>query len=178
MKVKVLPILILIFSSLTFSQVDFTIGGSFGGGSFRGNSLSVGSFTTSLYVEANIPLFEEVYPRASFIFTKDLNTVLPNTRKPYYPYLMGVSVKGVTYQFFENKIFLEEGVGLLVLNDRTFIDTNVWDYGIVLSLSAGYDLRNFNLKGFKLGLGAEYGITFFNTLPKYSSFHLFVHYTI
>lgn len=167
------------FSSfVTFAQTEISIGGYLGGGSFSGNSFSVGGFTSSLFVEANLPLFEEVFPRASFIFTKDFNAILPNTKKAYYPYLMGFNLKGVTTQYFDNKIFLEEGVGLLVLNDRTFSDTNIWDYGVVISLSVGYDLRNFNLKEFKLGAGAEYGITFFNTLPHYSSAHLFVHYTI
>ena len=91
---------------------------------------------------------------------------------------MGFNFKGITTQYFDGKIFLEEGVGLLALNDRTFIDTNVWDYGVVLSLSAGFDIRNFDLKGFRIGAGVEYGITFFNTLPQYSSVHLFLHYTL
>ena len=168
----------MLYSSIIFSQTDFSIGGSLGGGSFSGNSFSVGGLTTSLFVEANLPLFEEVFPRASFIFTKDFNAILPNTNKAYNPFLMGLNFKGITTQYFDNKIFLEEGVGFLALNDRTFIDTDIWDYGVVISLSVGYDLRNFDLKGFKLGAGLEYGITFFNTLPKYSSIHLFVHYTI
>lgn len=178
MKVKAILVFILFFTSASFSQTDFTIGGYLGGGSFSGNSSSVGGFTSSIYFETNVPMFEEVYPRAGFIFTKDLNAIIPNDKKPFYPYLMGVSFKGVTYQFFDSKIFLEEGAGLLALNDRTFSDTNIWDYGIAISLSAGYDLRTFNLTGFKVGLGAEYGITFFNTLPKYSSIHLFAQLTI
>ncbi|MBK7630980.1 MAG: hypothetical protein IPJ23_09860 [Ignavibacteriales bacterium] len=178
MKVKVLLIIVLFFSSLIFSQTEISIGGYFGGGSFSGNSTSVGGFTSSIFVEANIPLFEEVYPRASFIFTKDFNSLLPNSTQTYNPYILGFNLKGITTQYFDSKLFLEEGVGLLALNDKTFFDTNIWDYGIVISLSAGYDLRNFNLKGFKIGAGAEYGITFFNTLPKYSSIHLFINYTI
>jgi hypothetical protein len=178
LKVKTLLLFIIFFSASIFPQINFTIGGSVGGGSFSGNSSSVGSFTSSVYAETDIALFQEVYPRLGFIFTKDLNAVLPNTRKPYYPNILGFSFKGVTYQFFDNKIFLEEGVGLLALNDRTFIDTNVWDYGVVISFSVGYDLRNFDLKGFKIGAGAEYGITFFNTLPKYSSLHVFAQYTL
>lgn len=177
MKVKTLLLFIIFFSTTVFPQIKFTIGGSVGGGSFSGNSSSVGGFTSSLYAETDMTLFQEVFPRLGLVFTKDLNAVLPNTRKPYYPNILGFSFKGVTYQFFDNKIFLEEGVGLLALNDRTFIDTNVWDYGIVISFSVGYDLRNFNLDGFKLGAGAEYGITFFNTLPKYSSLHVFAQYT-
>lgn len=169
---------IVIYSSIAFSQTDISVGGYIGGGSFSGNSVSVGGFTSSLFVEMNTPLFEEVFPRVGFIFAKDFNAILPNTHKSYNPYLMGINFKGVTTQYFDNKFFLEEGAGLLALNDRTFIDTNVWDYGIVISLSLGYDLRNFNLKGFKIGAGGEYGITFFNTLPKYSSIHLFVIITI
>ena len=178
MKIKISLIFVVLYSSLSFSQTEFTIGGSLGGGSFNGNSSSVSGFTTSIYGEINIPLFEEVYPRAGLIFIKDFNAILPNTKKPYNPFLIGVFFKGVTYQFFDNKIFLEEGVGLLALNDQTFIDTNVWDYGVLLSFSVGYDFRNFNLKGFKTGLGIEYGITFFNTLPQYSSVYAFFQFTI
>lgn len=178
MKVKILFVIIVLSCTSAFSQADFTIGGTIGGGSFSGNSPSVSSFSSSIYLETNIPLFEEVFPRATFIFTKDINAILPDTKKPYFPFLTGFSFKGVTYQFFDNKIFLEEGLGLLAIDDRTFSDNDVWDYGVAFSLSAGYDLRNFNLKGFKVGLGAEYGITFFNTLPKYSSIHAFIQFTI
>ncbi len=178
MKLKIFLSAIIIFSYTAFPQTDFSFGGFAGGGSFKGNSTSVGGFTTSLFAEANFPLFEEVFPRLSFIFIKDFNALLPNTNQPYNPYLLGVSFKGVTTQYFDNKIFLEEGVGFLALNDRTFSDTDVWDYGVVLSFSVGYDLRNFDLKGFKIGAGAEYGLTFFQTLPQYSSIHLLVHYTI
>jgi hypothetical protein len=178
LKVKTILSTVVLFSSICFSQQEISIGGYLGGGSFSGNSVSVGGFTSSLFVEANIPLFEEVFPRASFIFTKDFNAILPNSTQTYNPLILGVSLKGVTTQYFDGKIFLEEGVGLAALNDQTFSDTDVWDYGVVISLSAGFDLRNFDLKGFKIGAGAEYGITFFNTLPKYSSVHLFVHFTI
>jgi len=174
LKVKTILLAAFLFPSICFSQTEISVGGYLGGGSFSGNSVSVGGFTTSIFVEANLPLFEEVFPRLSFIFTKDFNAILPNTNQPYNPFIQGFSFKGITTQYFDSKVFLEEGVGLLALNDRTFIDTDVWDYGVVISLSVGFDLRNYNLKGFKVGAGAEYGITFINTLPKYSSIHLFV----
>ena len=178
MKVKGLLAAILIFSNSAFAQTEISVGGYLGGGSFSGNSVSVAGFTSSFFVEANFPLFEEVFPRLSFIYTKDFNAILPNTNQPYNPFIMGFNFKGVTTQYFDNKMFLEEGIGALAMNDRTFIDTDIWDYGIVISLSAGFDLRNFDLKGFKIGAGAEYGITFFNTLPKYSSIHAFVQFVI
>ncbi|HEX7357968.1 MAG TPA: hypothetical protein VF270_09690 [Ignavibacteriaceae bacterium] len=178
MKIKEFLIFIIFLSSPIFSQTEISVGGYLGGGTFSGNSSSVGGFTSSVFVEANLPLFEEVFPRVSLIFTKDLNAILPNDNQPYNPYILGFNFKGVTTQYFDNKIFLEEGVGLLALNDRTFIDTNVWDYGVVISISAGFDLRDFDLKGFKLGAGVEYGLTFFNTLPKYSSLHILLQYSI
>ena len=168
----------MLFSHSIFSQTEISVGGYLGGGSFNGNSTSIAGFTSSFFVEANLPLFEEVFPRLSYILTKDFNAILPNTNQPYNPFIQGFSFKGVTTQYFDNKMFLEEGVGLLALNDRTFIDTNVWDYGIVISISAGFDLRNYNLKGFKIGAGAEYGITFINTLPRYSSIHIFFQFVI
>jgi len=174
LKVKTILLAAFLFPSICFPQTEISVGGYLGGGSFSGNSVSVGGFTTSIFVEANLPLFEEVFPRLSFIFTKDFNAILPNTNQPYNPFIQGFSFKGITTQYFDSKVFLEEGVGFLALNDKTFIDTDVWDYGVVISLSVGFDLRNFNLKGFKVGTGAEYGITFINTLPKYSSIHLFV----
>jgi hypothetical protein len=178
LKVKTISLAVILISSICYSQTEISVGGFLGGGSFSGNSVSVGGFTTSIFIEANLPLFEEVFPRVSFIYTKDFNAILPNTNQPYNPFVMGFNFKGVTTQYFDNKMFLEEGVGLLALNDRTFIDTDIWDYGIVISLSAGFDLRNFDLKGFKIGAGAEFGITFFNTLPKYSSVHAFVQFII
>ena len=172
-------LLIIIFISINLSvnaQPDFAIGGSIGGGFLKGNSPSVGAVTASLFVEANMVLFEEVYPRLGVIIAKDFNAIIPNIDKPYFPYVQGVTFKGITTQYFDGRYFLEEGVGLLALNDRTFSDTDDWNYGVVLSLNGGFDLRGFNLDGFKLGGGAEYGLTFTNSLPQYSSIHLYASY--
>lgn len=165
------------FLQIVIAQPRFSIGASVGGGFLKGNSPSVGSVTASFFIETNTVLFSEVYPRLGVIFVKDFNAIIPNVEKPYFPFLQGVTFKGITTQYFDGRYFLEEGVGLLALNDRTFSDTNDWNYGVVLSINGGFDLRGFNLDGFKLGAGAEYGITFTNALPQYSSTHLFVVYT-
>jgi hypothetical protein len=178
LKVKNFLTAFLIFSSLAFSQVDFSIGGNLGGASFSGNTTSIGGFNINLFVEANIPLFSEVFPRIGFIIIKDYNAIIPNSTQPYNPYLIGGYFKGITTQYFNSKFFLEEGVGLIALNDRTFSDTNVWDYGIVLSLNGGFDLRNINLKGFKISAGVEYGITFFQTLPQYYDFSVQIQFML
>jgi hypothetical protein len=171
-------VLILIachFNSI--AQLRITVGGTVGGGYIKGNSPDVGSVNTSVFIETNTVLFEEVFPRLEYIFAKDFNAIIPNVTKPYMPWMQGFAFKGVTTQYFDSKYFLEEAVGLLALNDRTFSDTNTWGFGAVVSFSGGYDLRGFNLDGLELGLGVEYGLTFTNTLPQYSSLHFFFIYT-
>ena len=184
MKTNSLPtrffLLIILFVLTQISanaQFRFSIGGTVGGGFLKGNSPSVGAVTATFFLETNTVLFSEVYPRLGIIYGRDFNAIIPNVDKPYFPYVQGVTFKGVTTQYFDGRYFLEEGVGLLALNDRTFSDTDNWNYGIVLSINGGFDWRGFNLDGFKLGAGAEYGITFMNALPQYSSIHLIVTYT-
>ncbi len=168
----------LIFFSTSAAQLRVGAGGFIGGGTIKGESPSLAAFTASVFIETNTALFLEVTPRLSYIYAKDFDAVLPNTKKPYYPYMQGFTFKGITTQYFEKNIFLEEGIGFLALNDRTFSTTDLWSYGVVLSVSGGWDLRGFNLSGFRIGAGVEYGITFNNTLANYSSFHFYFNYTI
>jgi hypothetical protein len=171
-------ILVFIISATSYSQIRIGAGGFIGGGTIQGNSPSIAAFTASFFVETNTTLFLEVTPRFSYIFAKDFNAIIPNTTQPYNPFVHGITFKGITTQYFKDKMFLEEGVGLLALNDRTFSDTDVWSFGVVLSLSGGWDLRGFNLSGFKIGAGVEFGITFNNTLARYSALYLYFNYTI
>jgi len=159
------------------AQIRITVGGSLGGGYIKGNSPDVGSVNTSVFIQTNTVLFEEVFPRLEYIFAKDFNSIVPNVTKPYLPWMQGFAFKGVTTQYFDSKYFLEEAVGLLALNDRTFSDTNTWGFGAVISFHGGYDLGGFNLDGFELGFGAEYGLTFTNTLPQYLTFQFLFEYT-
>ena len=172
---------VLVFSAIQGSvtaQIRVSAGGFAGGGFIKGNSPSVGSFTASFFIETNTVIFSEVTPRLSYIYARDFNSIVPNVRKPYFPFVQGFSFKGITSQYFNSHIFLEEGFGLLALNDRTFSDEDSWSYGITLSINGGFDLRGFELSGFKIGAGIEYGITFNNTLAQYSSLHLYFNYTL
>ena len=175
-----LKVLLIIFllSSASFAQLKVGFGGYIGGGAIKGESPFITAFTASVYIETNTAIFLEVTPRLSVIYAKDFEAIIPNVQKPYFPFVQGFTFKGIVTQYLEGGIFVEEGIGLLALNDRTFRDTDVWGYGVVLSLAAGWDLRGFNLNGFKLGAGIEYGITFNNTLVQYSSLNLYINYTL
>lgn len=177
LKIKILIPLFLIISTLAFAQVGLSAGTFIGASSFNSSSPSVGGFATGFFLETDTPLFEEVFPRLGFTFMKDLNAILPDNRKAYYPSMFGLNFKGVTAQYFDSKIYLEEGIGLLALNDKTFIDKNSWEFGIALSFLAGLDIRDFNLRGLKTGAAVEYGLTFTGALPAYLNFIIQFHYT-
>jgi hypothetical protein len=105
------------------------------------------------------------------MYHTDFNSILPNSTKRYYPFIKGLGLKGITSQSIEPIFFIEEGLGLIALNDRTITGTDLWDYGVNFSIAAGFDLRGLAKNGFKLSLGTEYGLTFFNTLPSYFSLY-------
>lgn len=176
-------ILIILISSILLSnsaelnaQKGFSIGSSLGGGIISGNTTSKGSFSSSIFIELDPGLYEDLAMRVSFLYHTDFNSVLPNTTKKYYPFLRGFGLKGITSQNIDSSLFVEEGLGLITLNDRTISGTNEWDYGVSFSIAAGFDLRNNESNGVKLSLGTEYGLTFFKTLPSYFSVFIQIHY--
>ena len=94
----------------------------------------------------------------------------------YNPFIKGFSLKGIASQSLSGNLYVEESLGPLVLNDRTYENVNEWDFGAAFSLVGGLDFRSQNDKGIKIGLGADYGLTFTNTDVRYISLHLQVDY--
>lgn len=176
MKIKIFLFICLIIISSSFSQTRFSIGNRIGYSSFSSSSPSINGFIFSLFAQTDQSLFEEVYPRLSLSLIKEINSILPSDKTPYYPQLISISFSGVTAQYFDSRIYLEESVGVIVVNDKSFIDRNSWEYGSLLSFFAGLDIRNFNLQGWQTGIGVEYGITFSGLLPNYLNFFLQLQY--
>ena len=163
---------LLILPRESSAQESISIGGYVGGGVISGNTAGKGSFSSSLFFEVDPGFYQDLSVRLSFLYHTDFNSVLPNTTKRYYPFTKGFSLKGITSQRIDANFFIEEGLGLIALNDRTISSTDEWDYGVNFSIAAGIDLRDIDEKGFKLSLGTEYGLTFFNTLPSYFALYL------
>lgn len=172
MKIKIFLFICLLIISNSFSQTRFSVGSRIGYSSFSSSSPSINGFIFSLYAQTDQSLFEEVYPRLSLSLMKEINSILPSDKTPYYPQLISISFSGVTAQYFDSRIYLEESVGVIVVNDKSFIDRNSWEYGVLLSFLAGLDMRNFNLQGWQTGIGAEHGLTFSGLLPSYLNFYL------
>ncbi|MDR3628470.1 MAG: hypothetical protein P4L45_16615 [Ignavibacteriaceae bacterium] len=165
-------IFICLFIPYTQAQDKFGIGVNLGGGFIGGNLPSQGSFSTAVFVEGNPGFNGNYLMRLTFVYVTDVNVMMPTLEDRYSPFLKGVSLKGIQSQDYASSLYSEEGLGLLALNDRTFSSVDEWDYGAAFSLLVGADLRHGRSKGFKVGIGGEYGLTFTNTTVRYLSVYL------
>ncbi len=174
------PIMIffLLLTTNTIAQSDFGAGINLGGGTIGGNLPTQGAFTSSFFIEANPGFNANILTRLSFIYDTDTNILLPKTTGRYYPFIKGFSLKGVTSQILSGNIYIEEGLGPLILNDRTFDNINEWDLGISFSVVVGFDLRTLANSGFKLGAGTDYGLTFTNSNVRNFSVYFNLEYMI
>ncbi len=169
-------IIILFLNPSLYSQMEASVGVYTGGGVISANSPSQTAFTSSVFIEASLNPMDYLSARLSFIYATDFNSIIPESRNQYYPFIKGVSLKGIYTFYFTSNIFMEQGLGGVVLNDRVYTDRNDWDLGIILSILGGVDLRKEEYTGFRIGVGTEYGLTFMNYSPQYFSIHFQVQY--
>jgi len=169
-------IFLIALASPVIAQSSFGLGLNAGGGTIGGNLPSQGSFNSSLFIEGNPGFKGNINFRLSFIFASDINILLQQSANRYSPFIKGLSLEALTSQTLEGIVYAEEGIGIVTLNDRTFSNVNAWDTGIVFSILPGVDLRNDAQQGFKLGIGAGYGLTFTNTNVWFLSVHLQTEY--
>ena len=158
---------------LSNGQVKIQSVGAYAGfGNIKGNSTGVASFTTSIFFDANFFFSEAIDYRFSFFYARKFEALLPDQSNfRYFPFHKGLSIKAILRQPLTEYFFLEEGIGLLALNDQTFSDTDVWAFGTAFHLLAGLDFTGGNSTGFKIGVGSEVGLTFIETTPQFFSLH-------
>jgi hypothetical protein len=166
--------LICILSISNFGQIKSVSGGAkLGLGEIRGNSPSVSALGMGLYLDF-VPWFsDELSFRTGFQYAQKLEYFLPENRmQRYYPFIKSFSFEGVLKVELNKLFFLEQGVGIIYLNDRTFSDVNEWEPGAVFHVLSGIDFSDEESDGIRLGLGLEYGITFTKTNASYYLIYL------
>jgi hypothetical protein len=171
--------IVIIHSTFLNGQIK-SISGQAGFGIIEGNIPTTYSWNASIGLDLRIKIVKEIDLRFSFLFGQDINGLLPDERiSKYYSSIKGVSIKILAEQPLSEFFFIEEGIGVLMLNDKTFIDRNEMAYGVIFSGIMGYKL-NQNIEdkgGFSIGLGIEYGITFTNNSPSIGSTFIFLKYS-
>lgn len=157
------------FVMVTNAQISsVNIGGSIHAGSIAGNSPSVTSLGGSIFLDF-YPWFEhDVSFRLGYTYSQKAEQFIPENRAGrYYPFIKILSLKGFIRQDFSFPIYMEEGAGIIYLNDRTFPDVNNWQIGASFSAAVGYDFRKVEAQGFCLNAGLDYGVTFTQTTANY-----------
>lgn len=163
-------LLLLIFYSAASAQIKFvSIGGGLGLGSIQGNSTSVSSFGGSINTDFKLWFSNAVTFRFEYSHARDVNYFLPENRTgKFYPFMNIYNLRAGIQQPISSTLFLEESAGLLTLNDRTFPDINVWDFGGIFSLAGGINFRNIEKKGLTVTLCVDYGFTINKTAANFS----------
>lgn len=168
----------VLITGISTAQISSpSIGASFHLGDIQGNSASVSSAGGTFFLDF-FPWFEnDVSFRAAFTYSQMVEKFLPENRTGrYYPFIKFFSLKGFIRQDISFPFYLEEGAGLIYLNDRTFSDTNVWELGVGFNFLCGYDFRKIGLTGTSIGLGIDYGVTFTHTTANYFLFYVQARY--
>lgn len=171
LKIGLVFLILILAGPKARGQSDFSIGAYIGSGYISGNSPNQTSLNTSVFLQMKTIFSDAFFLRFSFFYDRDLDYYL-GTRSGYYPFIKGVTVKGIIVQDLADNLFFEEGFGFLYINDRIFSNTVANDFGTVFSLAGGTDLSKYTNINVKLGLGFEYGLTFNNTLADYLSIHI------
>ncbi|MCX6152101.1 MAG: hypothetical protein NTX22_16365 [Ignavibacteriales bacterium] len=172
--ILLLIILFFFFHTNSFCQIKEVGVGIYGGaGNISGNLPSQTCFTVGATLDF-LPSFTGGLPlRLGVIYARKIEVILPTgLQGRYYPFVKGIFLKGILQQPLGKIGYLEETIGPLLLNDRTFNDVDAYDIGAVFSLLVGLDFRDLANKGFKSGFGVEYGSTFTGTTAQYTSIHL------
>lgn len=158
-----------------FSEIHF--GGQIGIGATQGESISQTSLSGSMLLGFKTFLTERIAIRIKYLAARKVNYFLPENRtKTYYPWMQSISLLGNIDQYLENNFLIEEGLGVAFLNDRTFRNLDEWDIGIIIHVMIGWDLRNYDMNGFKIGFGGELAETFTNTTASYYMFTFQTYY--
>lgn len=162
-------LIIFLLSFPVYSQT-FSVGANIGGGIIGSNSPNQTSAFGAIYIDSYH--FDNLFTsRLKFIYGSDINSLLPESQSVrYYPFIKAFSYETVFIQQFAPRFFIEESLGILFINDRTFPDINEWGYGVNGGLAAGFMLNETPF-GWRIGIGLEFGFATHSSNVRYFSIY-------
>ena len=142
------------------------LGGNLGGGELFGNFETQGVLSGSLTADVSFNNFDEFGLAFEFFYAQKLERFLPEDRAGrFYPFAKGFSANMNLNQDLKSTVFVEEWIGLLVLNSHTFADQSEWDFGLSFAANIGITLGSREKSHWKLSAGAKIGETFTKSTP-------------
>lgn len=90
--------------------------------------------------------------------------------------MQAISFKIIFRQILSKVVLLEEGLGPLALNDRSYSDTNEWDYGVSGWFAIGLDFKAINKLPVIISVGSHFGLTVTNTTASFNTYCLQAQY--
>ncbi|MCW8850045.1 MAG: hypothetical protein OQJ81_08735 [Melioribacteraceae bacterium] len=175
MKKFCLAYIFLLSTFLPGQSYKSSVGTGIGLGSFNGNFPSQSTLNGKIYFEFSSPfsLFDKLDLNATF--GQKIEKFLPGSYNyKHYSYFTSFGFTGKFVQPLNNVFTVEEGIGLIYLNDRSFSDIDEWNIGVLINIAAGMPIS----KKFDLLLNADYGLTFTNTSSSYISFLILFKYSL
>lgn len=175
MSMKKIFLLFFLFNiSILFSQSKSNLVGSgFGLGTYIGNFPSQTTLGTKLLYEMNSPF--SFFDKIQFHFSaaQKVEKFLPGSYNyDHYSYFLSLGTSGLFRQFLNENFYFQEGLGIIYLNDRSFDDIDIWNFGTILNLLVGTEIN----KNIDLSLHLDYGLTFNNTNVSYTLIMILVSY--
>ena len=168
MKIFSFIVLFLLLPIIISSQPNqYAVGGGIGIGSLLGDFPSQTTLGGKLFFETPSPISVFNNVQFHFSFGQKFEKFLPGSYNyKYYSYFTSFGLSGLFKQTLNELVYLEEGVGVIYLNDRSFSDIDSWNFGIFINLAGGIPLN----KSVDLSLNLDYGITLHNTNSSYFVF--------
>lgn len=177
-KTYLLLITIILLGRIISAQVNsVSVGVSGGIGEIKGNTPTQASFAIGGFLEISPDFWNDIDFRFDYSYHRKLDYLFPdNNEDRYYPSLHAYSLKVIFRQILSRTLLLEEGLGPLALNDRTFSDINEWDYGVGGWFAIGLDFKNINKIPMVLSAGSHFGLTVTNTTASFISYSIQLQY--
>ncbi|GAB4144608.1 MAG: hypothetical protein Fur0015_12400 [Ignavibacteriales bacterium] len=174
MKILTKIILLLFLATADiFSQFsEVQIGGGFGIGSIAGNSPSQSAYSNSIFIGAKHSFTGDIIFRLNYIYASKINSILPEDRtNRYYPFQHIFSATAALDQKLSS-VYLQGGIGPLLIQDRIFNDENSLDFGLIVYAGVYFNLFTFTESSIDLGLTGNFGETFTNTLASFNLYQI------
>ncbi|MDX9923538.1 MAG: hypothetical protein RBS48_02140 [Ignavibacteriaceae bacterium] len=161
---KIFFIILITPMFLNAQFMNPSIGAYAGIGEMKGNSPSLSVYSLNGYIGFYAWFSADIEFRTGFFYAQKIENLIPENRAgKFYPFIKGYYLSANISQFFNDTFFLEEGVGIIIINDRIYNDRASWDIGAKAHLAAGFRLKqNLRISG-----GIDFASTVTNTSASY-----------